>query len=158
MDERIREVQYLSPKLWWQGFAESAFPIAPNGCPGGDIIHCRQPSAVQPRVDETHRWLVLCNKSSVDLAYHSRPDRRGRTVERVLLATLPSHIQPLIEQDRGDTYLVPAKPTRTLPWSANVALKLCALTSGNPRPDALNRPWNWLPIVPLRYGGTALSW
>lgn len=46
MDKRIRKVQYLSPKLWWEGFAESAFSIAPNGCPDGDIIHCRQPGAV----------------------------------------------------------------------------------------------------------------
>lgn len=30
--------------------------------------------------------------------------------------------------------------------------------SGKPRPEGLKRPWNWLPLVPLRYKGTAWSW
>lgn len=90
-------MQYLGPEFRWEGFAESAFPIAPNGCANGDIIHCRQSSTVQPRVDESHGCFILRNESGVNLPHHTCPDWRGRAIQHISSATCSSRVQPLIE-------------------------------------------------------------
>lgn len=44
--EKEYELHYLGPEFWWERFAKPALSITPDRRPSGNIIHCRQASAV----------------------------------------------------------------------------------------------------------------